>query len=205
LPEDLQQFYKQIMHMNRSCMTTTVAELKDLKVLPEDCKYQTEKEETSGCPARSSRDRQEMNPDANASAIARKGRAIGIGVNIAANRSEPGAVSRSRTKFAHLVTGVVRLLPEDLHQFYKQIMHMNRGCMTTTVAELKDVKVLPELCKYKTLKEEEAKDIFGKLKQKHSKLDKTERHFRLAILLRFPRTCFVCDCQRVIGRGKYHN
>ena len=88
--------------------------------------------------------------------------------------SEPGAVSRSRTRFAHSVTGVVRLLPEDLQELYKLIMPMNRGCIPTMVAELKDLKVLPEDCKYKTLKEEEAKDIFGKLKQKHSKLDEIE-------------------------------
>ena len=36
LPEDLQELYKLIMPMNRGCIPTTVAELKDLKVLPED-------------------------------------------------------------------------------------------------------------------------------------------------------------------------
>jgi hypothetical protein len=54
----------------------------------------------------------------------------------------------------------------DLVEFYKLTMPMNRDCMPTTVAELKDLNFLPEHCMYKTLDEDSAKLVFENLKQK---------------------------------------
>jgi hypothetical protein len=53
-------------------------------------------------------------------------------------------------------------------------MPLNTRCIPTTVAELKDLKYVPQCCTDNTLKEQEAKDIFEKLKQKNSKLGEIE-------------------------------
>ena len=83
----------------------------------------------------------------------------------------------TRAKLVQCEKDIESMLPklhEDLVKLYKLTMPMSRACNPTTVAELKDRKVLPEHCRYKTLDEAEAKHVLGKLKQKHSKVDEIE-------------------------------
>ena len=65
-------------------------------------------------------------------------------------------------------------LHDDLISLFKLTMPMDRACNPTTVAELKDLKVLPENGMYETLDEEEAKLVFEKLKEKYPKLTEIE-------------------------------
>ena len=72
------------------------------------------------------------------------------------------------------IESVLPKLHEDLVKLYKLTLPMSRACNPTTVAELKDCKVLPEHCMYKTMDEEEAKLVFENLKEKYPKLAEIE-------------------------------